>query len=70
MKFTNKDVKKNYLGILIKDIKNLGWKIEQFNYIKSLENIQEFREKNSVESNINNLIKFISTLNEKQDNIN
>ncbi len=62
-KFINRNIGKDYLGIILKNIEKLRKNIEKFNYKKSLKNIEKFRKETSIEKNINYLIKFIKRLN-------
>ncbi len=60
--FLNKNVSKNYLGIILPNVRNLRISINKFDYLKSVKNIKKFREKTSVEKNINRLIEFVENL--------
>ena len=60
--FINKSIDENYLGFSIKDTTNLKKEILKFDYEKSLDNIRDYREKNSMENNIDKFIEFMDKL--------
>jgi hypothetical protein len=61
----NKDVEKEYLGIVLEDIKDLRKNIKKFNYKKSIKKIKDYRNKETVEKTALRLIKFVKYLKNK-----
>lgn len=63
--FYEKTVRKNYLGPIIEDAKDLKEHIKKFNYSKGINNILKFREKHSVDKHVGELIEFVRSLKNK-----
>ncbi len=62
---TTKEVSKNHLGIICKDMKNIKKHIKNFNYEASIKDIVKYRNEKAIEKNIDSFIKFIKNLNKK-----